>query len=1429
LTTKRELTKFVNKLMGPDAIQLLIGNSSPGQVHTVWAYFSAKWDKTGTLTVMQQYTQLWDTRISVATVDEFVSALNKSFSGLVQAKETISDPFRVAAVLHQLRTFPDNTPWRRFTTSVLTSGVQPNFKTLVAQMEAFAQLNEGTDMLRPPPQPKWSHVIPKRREIRVTSLDDMKMAPPAPEVIRHPGTISGDTALFTKQESNRYCPNCETKAGHRVYKCPKKCNYPSCQNTDGHVRNACPKAERDFKNKFHSYTGSSKASNRFAVFSVPDTSTDYCDSVLVSDCGPASSPDSATGPAPDSLNPILTVLDSGASAHFFHLHDQNVQFILQARKLRHNTANGEGALTTDREATVRVQLPGAGGPGDITGPTLLKTGTVSDSLPGVSLLSVAALDREGYHLDFGGGQCRITNPVGEHVSTVPLTDEGLYGFRTRNAPRTRPGPATEMKNALTPALNGPDLETCMFAQPKGTPTVSKAVLHMRWGHLGSKKIDHLVKAGLFKTTGKLDYADCDSCHLSKSRRQPHRKGARFVRAKKPGEYFHFDLVSYRIGDLKGRRYALICVDDYSRWTRVYMLGKKSDQLEAIKGLFRYSKTQTGNKVKWARNDGEWDSADWHLLKKRYGIRQMKTQADTPQSNGVSERFNGTIGQMARSILIASALPPSFIGLALETASYTWNRTPRSNSELRTPFDLFHHRPPMVAQIRVFGCLAYPHIQDHDKAQGRSHEGVLVGYNEERGGYRVYVPSENTIVDSRDCTFNEKKRGWLVLHESLTGSHYFTPFRSAGVCGKDVSDKDDPAVHTTTVRQAPGQSVSPSSSSSSSSIARPVPDGAAPLSPSFSSLSARPVHDIDGAASISPPLAPTAPSIVPMDAALPVQRRSRRVARPSEKFIDSILYAKSGSGNTRPTNLSVVAHSDPRRVADWWDPTHCPDPDNPDEWHEAKVQEMEKMRKLGTYSIVSRPRHKKVLGARWVLTKKLTGARKARYVGKGFSQMPGRDFTVGRTAAPTLKTQSFRTIVADAALDGSDIDSVDVTAAFLNAELKEEIYIEMPPELRTAGRDEVWLLHKAIYGLKQAGFEWNADLHETLTSGGYTNLKSDPCVYIRTEMDGSTTKIGVHVDDFIVKTRVPAHLDHLRKTLEGRYAITVQSPASVLLGMHIVRSPDGYALHQTPFLDETLQKYGFQDARPTAVPAIPIGDELAQTKSGKLTSLGKFSLQAIVGSLLWLARMTRPDIAYAVARLAQRVADPSPVAYAMAGRILRYLKGSRGRGLFYRKTGNTQLVGYVDSDFAMDPDDRKSHSSWLYMLAGAPVSWRSVKQSNTLALSSTEAELVAAVDAAREAAWFISLFTEMGTALTLPLQIYEDNQAAIYLARLGLSGRRTKHMDLRYHFIHALTKDGRIRLDKVDTKDNLADVGTKPLTQHLFHRLTDAYMTTVVRD
>ena len=212
-------------------------------------------------------------------------------------------------------------------------------------------------------------------------------------------------------------------------------------------------------------------------------------------------------------------------------------------------------------------------------------------------------------------------------------------------------------------------------------------------------------------------------------------------------------------------------------------------------------------------------------------------------------------------------------------------------------------------------------------------------------------------------------------------------------------------------------------------------------------------------------------------------------------------------------------------------------------------------------------------------------------------------------------------------------------------------------------------------------------------------------------------------------------------------------------------------------------------------------------------------QAVVGSLLYLSNKTRPDIAYAVSSVARYSSKPTRDHWTAVKRILRYLKGTHDYGLLYQKKASVELLGYSDADWAGDVGDRKSTSGYVFFLGGAAVSWKSCKQTS-VALFTAEAEYIALSGAFQEAMWFQQLIADVLNKRVQETTIFEDNQSTICLAKNQHVHGRTKHVDIKYHFIRDLVEAKRVKLVYCASENMIADMLTKGLPIKQFEKLRE---------
>ena len=463
--------------------------------------------------------------------------------------------------------------------------------------------------------------------------------------------------------------------------------------------------------------------------------------------------------------------------------------------------------------------------------------------------------------------------------------------------------------------------------------------------------------------------------------------------------------------------------------------------------------------------------------------------------------------------------------------------------------------------------------------------------------------------------------------------------------------------------------------------------------------------------------------------------------------------------------------------------------------------------------------------------------KARFTPKGFRQKPGLDYK--ETFARTGMYKTERVALSLAAKLDNELVQFDVPAAFLNAPVEEEVYMAMP---KGFGKDDMVVrLKKSLYGLKQAPRNWDRMIHAFITEVmGWRASVSDPSLYYRRSKTGRLMLIYRFVDDMQGQFNKAAdeaefteHADKLRQ----RFNIKQLKTASWMLGMRITRDRAARTikLDQELYVTKALERYGLSECKVATTPEV-IGAATDATP-GMDDVAERQRYMEIVGTLMYAMISTRPDIAHAVHWLASNMQAPMRRHMLAAERVLRYLAGTKDVGLvFGSRNGDarvdsrghgTQMVvdvcAFADADWANCKGDRKSISGWVAKLNGDPVSWSSKKQ-RVVALSTCEAELYAEAAAIQEVLWLRGLMEELGLHTATGSTVFGDNQSTIAVSKNGVKGERTKHVDVKYHFVTETVEAGKVKLQWVPTTKQQADIFTKPLTPAIFLPLRKELMT-----
>uniref|UniRef100_A0A2N9F943 Integrase catalytic domain-containing protein n=1 Tax=Fagus sylvatica TaxID=28930 RepID=A0A2N9F943_FAGSY len=472
---------------------------------------------------------------------------------------------------------------------------------------------------------------------------------------------------------------------------------------------------------------------------------------------------------------------------------------------------------------------------------------------------------------------------------------------------------------------------------------------------------------------------------------------------------------------------------------------------------------------------------------------------------------------------------------------------------------------------------------------------------------------------------------------------------------------------------------------------------------------------------------------------------------------------------------------------------------------------------GTWDLVDFPAGKSAIGCKWVYKIKTRSdgtvdRYKARLVAKGFTQEYGIDYE--ETFAPVARLSSVRTLIAVSASRHWPLFQMDVKNAFLNGELTEEVYMQLPPGFSQPPgfSPKVCRLRRALYGLKQAPRAWFAKFSSTISQHGFSASSYDLALFFR-RSDHGITLLLLYVDDMIITSDDVQGIQDLKRFLGQHFEMKDLGPLSYFLGLEVSSSSDGYYLTQAKYTSDLISRAGITDSKIVDT-SIEYNNRLNTHDGEPLPDATLY--RQLVGSLVYLT-VTRPDISYAVHIVSQFMAAPRSLHYAAVLRILWYLKGTLFHGLHFSSQSSLTLQAYSDADWVGDPTDRRSTTGYCFLLGDSLISWHSKKQS-VVARSNTEAEYRALADTTAELLWLRWLLQDLGIDCSTAVPIHCDNRSAIQIAHNNVFHERTKHIEIDCHFVRHHLLQGTLQLHSVSSQDQLADIFTKPMPPGRFRDL-----------
>ena len=831
---------------------------------------------------------------------------------------------------------------------------------------------------------------------------------------------------------------------------------------------------------------------------------------------------------------------------------------------------------------------------------------------------------------------------------------------------------------------------------------------------------------------------------------------------------------------------------------------KSDVFSNFKVWKAMIEKQTGRVVKKLRTDNgmEFCSGEFNQFCQENGIVRHMTVPYTPQQNGVAERLNRTLLEKARCMLSNCGLEKRFWAEAVNTAAHIVNCSPHASLDMKTPEESWSGKPADYGDLKIFGCHAYAHVRE-GKLDPRSVKCIFLGFSPGVKGYRLWNPQTSKILVSRDVVFDENSV--LKNKQDITESSNSLSFDG---------DQMEKTQQTHLSNATPGATIQ------------------------FSMIPPGEVTQQQPSTGTTNQQQPGAPEnhVRPGPGSGGVQGRSQKQSTVALEGVQTqtIASARSRREIKAPKRLieetnfvgfacAVATELESDEPTSYYEALSSPDSDK---WVEAMQEEMQSLQQNSTWRLTKLPLGKRAIKCKWIFKKKegIPGVEdmryKARLVAKGYSQIPGVDFN--DIFSPVVKHTSIRLFLGLVARDDLELEQLDVKTAFLHGELDEEIYMEQPEGYHVKGKDHlVCKLQKSLYGLKQSPRQWYKKFDNFVLQIGFKRSDYDACVYCKRSQT-SFAYLLLYVDDMLLAAKSLEEIKKIKLQLESKFHMKDLGAARKILGMEISRDRRYSKLYlsQENYVLKILERFGMDKAKAVNTPMaahFKLSKQQAHVSQQEVEEMATIPYASAVGSLMYAMVCTRPDLAHAVSVVSRFMANPAKEHWQAVKWIFRYLKGTHSSHLeFSRDT--TNLIGYVDADYAGCMDTRRSTSAYVFTFGGCAVSWRSRLQ-ECVALSTAEAEYMALSDALKEAIWLRNIHGELTQGIQ-KLRIMCDSQSAIYLTKDSMFHERTKHIDVRYHKLREVLAEGDIIVEKVSTSDNAADMLTKVLTLTKFKHCLD---------
>jgi hypothetical protein len=908
--------------------------------------------------------------------------------------------------------------------------------------------------------------------------------------------------------------------------------------------------------------------------------------------------------------------------------------------------------------------------------------------------------------------------------------------------------------------------------------------HCRLGHCSARTLSNIIP--------NLKEADliflCTGCTLGKLTRRKHKH---IEHNETILEMLQADvIVGLPESIIEGYKHLLIVIDVGTRKIWAICLRRKGEVPGELIKLMKREQRQRNLKILRFYSDGgtEFQNDELQSYFESEGIDFKRTATDESESNGLVEKGNRTIEDKARCLIHTAQLTEKLWPYAVQYAAYIYNRTPHSALK-KSPEEAYTNQKPTMEKLLVWGSIAYGKDNNPDnKFSPRGQRGLFMGIDN-NGLYQVLLLdlSHFKIVTFRTIEIYELQ----FLDPADPNARFLKDNNPRSMTNESINTR-------VTDNKGKGENII-------------LPNSIITDLPNIDQHSADEMKITHGMESseTSAPIQSDDEEFLPSEEGEQVISTTNRPIRAaklqaiinmSEQHEDIKDFALLGIEREEQADIilsrEIRSKNEKNNFTEDEPPNHAIAMEYP-HWKEAMNNEMKSLLKNNTWTLVDAPNDTNIVKSKWIFKIKRNELGeitryKARLVACGYSQKEMIDYY--QTFAPVGDKRSLRLLISLVCQENLHWAQFDVDCAFLYAVLKEKIFMKQPPGFED-GINRVCHLLKSIYGLKQASREWYSTLSDFLETQSFSRSNIEPCIFI---LKNPFTIIFLYVDDLIVCSKDPIGIQILRKQLCNRFSMKDIGDVSYILGMQVIRDSKSISISQSRLTTELIQNFERKQGslRIQITPSKP-GEILTKSEGNQLNMKESDMYRSALGSLLYLACGTRPDIAYATSILSQFASTPKDTHMNALKRLIGYLKGSANYGLVYTTSMKQGIIVHSDSDYAGCSDTSRSRSAAVIYHGEDLISWVLNKHPE-IDESTCAAEYIGMHHAAKEAIWINKLLQELTTGcpyqdedvspphllIDRPTQIPTlrgDNQSALKILNNGTTGPMGMKRHLRVHY------------------------------------------------